>query len=271
LDRPDGRGEIGQLELVARTEEEAAEARALVLDAWSRGPVAAAFVPFAGGRAYFKQSALSGKTRWRYALKRNLLRRPLPRLVEHQNLTWLRARGFRAPEPLAAGAAWHWGLPRLQFLLTREIPRARALDAFLAEEQVAEERLRVLDELAREVARMHDLRFLHHDLFPRNVLVANEASSASSGRVWFLDCWAGGPPPQARGPAYDLACLTLRAGDSFTPAELERCFAVYEEARRESGRVLDSARFRSAVARERAALERRVRSRPRDRGRDPSP
>jgi aminoglycoside/choline kinase family phosphotransferase len=191
--------------------------------------------------------------------------------VEHQNLTWLRARGVRAPEPLAAGAAWHWGLPRLQFLLTREIPRARALDAFLSEEQVAEERFRVLDELAREVARMHDLRFLHHDLFPRNVLVADEASSASSGRVWFLDCWAGGPPPQARGPAYDLACLTLRADDSFTPAELERCFAVYEEARRENGRVLDSARFRSAVARERAALERRVRSRPRDRGRDPSP
>jgi len=217
----------GVLEVLSRTPEDAAEAIPIALEAWARGPRHAAFVELAGARAYLKLTALSGKTRWRYALKRQLLRAPLPRLREFANLRWLREHGFRAPEPLVAAALWRRGLPRFQLLFTREVAGARTLAQFLVEERGAR-RAAVLDDLAREVARMHALGFVHHDLFPRNLLV-----TAGEDRVWFLDCWAGGPPPQARGPAYDLACLTRSgAPDALLAEDGARVLAAYESARR---------------------------------------
>lgn len=253
----------GRLEIVSRTEEEARQATAIVWAAWSRAPRHAQFVDFAGGRAYFKLSALVGKTRLRHALKRGLLRAPLPRLAEFANLAWLREHGFKAPEPLAAGALWRRGLPRFQFLLTREVAGARTLETFLAEETEPsgrDERAAVLEELASTVARMHELRFLHHDLFPRNVLVTGASPSSGDGRVWFLDCWAGGPPPQARGPAYDLACLTLNVDGSLSPEEKTRILDTYTSARRAQDRGFDLDRFRRSVARGRDALARKIAS-----------
>jgi len=214
---------LAKLELVARSEEEGRQASELAFAAWAEAPRHGRFVEFAGGRAYFKLSGLRGKTRVRYALKRRILRTPLPRLAEFANLTWLRENGFGAPEPLAAGAQWEHGLPRFQFLLTREVAGARTLASFLADETRLDARAAVLDELARTVARMHSLRFLHHDLFPRNVLVADG--------IWFLDCWAGGPPPQARGSAYDLDCLTRNPEGTLSAAEIDRILEIYGSAR----------------------------------------
>ena len=250
--RLEQRSAAGRLEVVARTQPEAEAAGALALEAWSEAPRQAGFTEFAGGRAYFKLSALQGKTSLRYALKRGLLRAPLPRLSEFANLGWLREHGFRAPEPLAAGALWRRGLPRFQFLLTREVAGARTLDTFLAEELDRVERDAVLLELASAVARMHGLRFLHHDLFPRNVLVTREPPSS---RIWFLDCWAGGLPPQLRGPAYDLACLTVRAERDFSREEQERFLEVYAAERAQAGRPVLPERLLRAVRRERDRLE----------------
>ncbi|MFN0008107.1 MAG: lipopolysaccharide kinase InaA family protein [Planctomycetota bacterium] len=213
-----------KLELVARSEEVRREASELALAAWSEGPRHGRFVELAGGRAYFKLSALAGKTRVRYAFKRRFLRAPLPRLAEFANLAWLRKNDFQAPEPLAAGALWERGLPRFQFLFTREVAGARTLASFLADETRLDLRAAVLGELARTVARMHSLRFLHHDLFPRNILVTDG--------IWFLDCWAGGLPPQARGPDYDLACLTRNTERTLSTAEIERILEVYASVRR---------------------------------------
>lgn len=247
----------GRLEIVSRTEDEGRQAGAVALSAFSRAQRHAGFVDFAGGRAYFKLSALAGKTRLRYALKRGLLRSPLPRLAEFANLGWLREHGFQTPEPLAAGALWRHGLPRFQFLLTREVEGARTLGSFLAETPEGGERAAVLDELARTVARMHTLRFLHHDLFPRNVLVTRASPSGRETRVWFLDCWAGGPPPQARGPTYDLACLTLDVERSLTETESARILESYADARNSEDRGFDLDRFRRSVARDRDALARK--------------
>jgi len=216
----------GRLEVVARTVEEAEAAGALALEAAARAPRHAAFVELLGTRAYFKQSALSGKTAVRYALRRGVLRAKLPRLREYENLRWLLDHGFHAPEPLAAGASWRSGLPRFQFLFTREVPGARTLGAFLAEERDGHARSRVLALLARETARMHALGFVHHDLFPRNLLVTTHASP----RVWFLDCWAGGPPRQVRTPAYDLACLTRPGRDALAPGDADLFLQAYRAA-----------------------------------------
>lgn len=214
---------MARLELVARSEEEGRQARELALAAWSEAPRHGRFVEFAGGRAYFKLSGLTGKTRVRYALKRGILRAPLPRLAEFANLAWLREHEFQAPEPLAAGALWERGLPRFQFLLTREVADARTLVEFLAEEKDPVVRAELLEKLARTVARMHSLRFLHHDLFPRNILVTD--------RIWFLDCWAGGLPPQMRRSGYDMACLTRNSERTLSTAEIERFRETYASAR----------------------------------------
>ena len=225
---PELRPAPGRLETVARTVEEAQAAVAIALDAAGTGPRHARFVELAGTRCYFKLSALAGKTRLRYALKRGLLRRKLPRLREFENLGWLRAHGFHAPEPIAAGALWRGGLPRFQFLFTREVPRARTLAEVLAEPAPDVGRAEILDRLAREVARMHALGFVHHDLFPRNLLVAARPDPL---RIWFLDCWAGGPPPQLRGPGYDLACVAGEDG-WLDGEERERFLETYASARR---------------------------------------
>ena len=255
--RLEQRSAAGRLEVVARTQREAESAGALALEAWSEAPRQAGFTEFAGGRAYFKLSALQGKTSLRYALKRGLLRAPLPRLSEFANLGWLRENGFNAPEPLAAGALWRRGLPRFQFLLTREVEGAGTLGSWMKEEKEPKERARVLEELARTVARMHELRFLHHDLFSRNILVSSGSMSSRGSRVWFLDCWAGGLPPQARGPSYDLACLTLDVDGRFAPEERDRFLETYASARGTKDPRFDLERFRRCVARDRDALARK--------------
>jgi len=235
LDRPEARpaGQDparGRLQVVARTVEEAEEASRQANEAALLGPRHAGFVDLCGTRAYFKQSQLAGKTRLRYALKRGLLRSTLPRLAEYENLAWLRAHGFHAPEPLAAGVSWRGGLPRFQFLFTRAVGGAETLAEILAAGVGRPDRPGILDLLAREVARMHAAGFVHHDLFARNILVTGSPKAA---RVWFLDCWAGGPGPQLRGPAYDLACLL--GSEGLTPTERSRCSDVYAADRQLHG------------------------------------
>jgi len=244
LARPEVPVAPGRLELLARTEEEGRQAAEIALAAWSQAPRHGRFVEVGAGRAYFKMSPLAGKSRVRYALKRGLLRRPLPRLAEFANLVWLREHGFGAPEPIAAGALWSRGLPRFQFLFTREVEGARTLAAFLAEERDPGARAEVLQALAKTVARMHALRFLHHDLFPRNVLVTGPSDVA------FLDCWAGGLPPQMRAPAYDLACLT----SELSAADLDLLVENYVTARSTQDRNFDRDRFLRSVERVRRAL-----------------
>lgn len=214
-------------------------------------------IEFAGGRAWFKRSALSGKSRWRWGAKRAFGAR-LPRVAEYYNLSWLTERLFQTPLPLAAGVLSRGGWPLRQFLLTADVPDAIPLDVYWRDRAHAE-RQTVLDELARETARMHALGFVHHDLYPRNVLVR---ATPGPRHLVFLDAWAGGPPPQLRGPAYDFACLLLRADTQLAPAEIERLLARYEQERRAQSRPVDVAQLLTDAKRIRQKLIRRLIERP---------
>ncbi len=214
-----------------------------------------------GLRAWFKRSILRGSSRWRWALRR------VPRMREHDNLRWLADRSFQVPTPLAAGALVRGGLPLRQFLITQDVPDATTLESFVRTGPRTD-RANVLDELAKETARMHALGFVHHDLYPRNVLVL---PAHHSRRVAFVDAWAGGPPPQLRSSAYDLACLFLRADRELTGAEVKRFLDVYATERSAQGRSIDARSILEDAKHIRARLIRRLIARPHELRGEPAP
>lgn len=207
---------------------------------------------FDGQRAYLKAGPLTGKAALRHGLRALLLRRPAPRLQETANLRWLDGHGFQVPQPLVAGLLRRRGLPRYQFLLTRWVDGARTLERVL-DEDTPRERRDILDELAREVARMHALGFVHRDLYPRNLLALGPGRAH---RVFFLDAWAGGPGTGLRGPAYDLACLFLEA-DRFEPQEQRTLLETYCAVRLAEGRPAPG-RLLVRLAQSRRGLLRRL-------------
>ncbi len=239
----------------------------LALTAADEGRSVTAAVPFTQGPAWFKGEPLRGKAAWRHGLRARVFRLPLPRQNEFHNLRWLARRSFEVALPLAAGAFFRAGLPRYQFLVTSEVDGVRTLRRFLADE--SDGRKAVLAELAREVGRMHALGFIHRDLFPRNLLVRSDA--VSGRRIVFLDAWRGGPRPQLRGPAHDLACLFLHAPGLFRGEE-ERCFFdAYVAARAVQGRAVEARRLALATARARRRLWLRLERDPRRLGGAPLP
>lgn len=234
-------------------------AAALALDACASGSTGLDVIEFGGKRAYFKRSRLRGSSRWRWGARVALWRDRLPRVREYYNLCWLTERLFQTPLPIAAGGFARAGLPAWQFLLTEELAPAETLERFNVREDDEDERAAVLDELAREVARMHALGFVHRDLYPRNVLVLPRGSLQ---RVAFLDAWAGGPPPQRRGPSYDLGCLFLRVEGPRARAERELFLARYADEREALGRPVDVARLVRGAQRARARAIARLAARP---------
>lgn len=219
---------------------------------------------FAGRRAYLKGGPLSPRSARRHALRRLFLRAAPPRLAEYNNLNWLHERLFETPEPLAAGVFLRMGRPRYQFLLTRELEGAQPMEECLAS-LPAEERRVVLLELAREVARMHSLHFVHRDLYPRNLMLL---PAGSHRRVAFLDAWAGGPGPGRRGPAYDLGCLFLDGCVLFSPEEQEQFLSRYFDERRRQEQPTDRAALLASAVQARAALWQQLQREPaRRRGR----
>lgn len=254
--------------IVATDDELARAAAELVLPLARSGERTHGAIEIAGRRAWIKGSPLAGRARARWTLKRRLLGAPLPCERERANLAWLRERLFLAPEPLASVAVARGGAPVYQALVTELVEDAQPFEARFASATSAE-RERWLEELAREVARMHALHFVHRDLFPRNLLVA---PCPSGGELWFLDCWKGGERVQLRGPSYDLACFLLRAPELFgaeapeapeAPARARAFLADYARHRRAQGKPLaDERAFVRQVERERRALARRLARRP---------
>lgn len=215
------------------------------------------FVALAGMRAYLKAGPLRGTARWRHGLRRALGIARVPRMQEYFNLCWLHNRHFQTPLPLAAGVLSRGGLPRYQFLLTQEVRDARPFEQALPEESPSR-RAALLRELGSEVARMHALGFVHHDLYPRNLLVL---APDWPRRIVFHDAWAGGDVFHLRRPSYDLACLLLEGADLFGDEEQRALLSAYFEGRRSQGRPV-GARLLGRVRRERAALVRQLRRDP---------
>ncbi len=210
-------------------------------------------------RLFAKWSSFRGKARWRHAA-RALFGRPLPRLNEFANLTWLREHGFGAPRPVLAGAAWRGGAPAFQFLFTEAIENARTLDELL-EDGPDELRLPALETLGREVGKLHARGFVHRDLFPRNLLVT---VAGEAPRIHFLDAWRGGPGFGLRGPAYDLGCLMLSGAGLVEPEEQKALFDAYFGARDGAGKPARRMELLRAAARERRRLQRRFPHPPRE-------
>jgi len=258
---------FGALEVFGERIEECRRGAEIALE---RAPaVRGEMVAWSAARAYFKGSPLHGGARARWAVKHALLRQPLPRVRELLNLHWLRARVFQAPRPLCTGVLTRGGVARYQFLLTEEVVGARTLDVFLRTVAPgSRERAEVLAELACEVARMHALGFVHHDLYARNILVVPGVAHA---RLSFIDAWAGGPPPQWRSRAYDVACLLLRAPSTWEPSEIETFLARYFAERKVQDRPVEQHRFLGRMQTQRRRLIDRLRSRPHELRDEPLP
>lgn len=219
------------------------------------GPAAIEICEFQKTRFVLKRSALRGSAARRHAV-RGLFGLKAPRLAEFQNLAWLRTRLFHAPRPLFAGVVTKFGLPGVQFLATEFLPESKTLGEFLAE---AAPRGAVLATLAREVARLHSLGFVHRDLYPRNLLVRGTS-------IAFLDAWRGGAGIHSRGPTYDLACLMLYGADWLTQSEQERFFSDYLRERAGQDRPVSAPQqFAARIERDRARLRERLARRPHER------
>lgn len=179
--------------------------------------------------AVLKCSPMHGKSALRWGVKRLVLRARLPRVNEYYNLSWLTERLFSTPLPLAAGAIVRGGIPRWQFLITRRVHDAVQLHEWFATGPGAGERAAVLGEIAREVARMHALRFVHRDLWTRNVLVVPPNAAS---RVVFLDAWAGGAGIGWRGADHDRRCFESDMARLWTEEEARAWRATYAAERR---------------------------------------
>jgi len=206
-------------------------------------------------RVFFKHSALVGKQRLRHALRRTFGLSEIPRLAEFENLTWLRERGFCAPRPVLAGAFFRGLLPAFQFLFTEAIEDAPTLQALL-EHGRREERRPALLALARELARLHALGFVHRDLFPRNLLVRS-AGARTHAEIVFLDAWRGGPGPGLRGPDHDLGCFFLEGATLLEPAEQSLFLTTYREEGNRLGRSQTPEGLRKRAARARRSVHAR--------------
>jgi tRNA A-37 threonylcarbamoyl transferase component Bud32 len=250
--------EFGALRIVGARDDVVRAAVELVCADAARGGRGIERLPFAGTDAWFKREVLFGKARARWGLKALVLRTRLPRVAEYHHLRWLAERLFLTPRPLAAGVFARRGFPTRQFLITEHVAGSTPFETWLAEAQ-SSERIAVVDEVAREAARMHALGFVHHDLFTRNLLVVPKEHAR---RVFFLDAWAGGPPPQLRGSSYDVACFLLESGTRFARGETVRFVDVYVEERAAQGRPVKRNEFVARAVRERNRLIDRLESRP---------
>jgi hypothetical protein len=201
---------------------------------------------------FLKGSRLRGKAALRHALRSLTGIAAIPRLQEYDNLCWLRRHDFAAPRPLAAGVRFAGGLPRYQFLITEYLADCPTLLAWLPGAS-ADQRARLVENLAREVARLHALGFVHRDLFLRNLLV--RAGPGDPCPI-FIDAWRGGPRPGWRGPLHDLACLFLDVPSLLDVDEQARLLGQYASARRAAGRPLRRGWLRTLTVR-RAATYRR--------------
>lgn len=254
--------ERGWLELLAEQ----------VIAAERAGAILAGALGTARGTVWLKGDHLPGRARLRHSLRWSV-GLGVPRTRELLNLEWLRARLFRCPRPLAAAVLLRGGLVRYQVLALAPLDPHTSLEQAL-EGAAHADRQRWLDELAREVARMHALHFVHRDLFLRNVAVelAPVPTRGDPRRLLLLDAWRSGAALPRRGFEYDLACALLDGAALLERDEQRGFLARYAEERAAQDRPLDWAHALPVIDARRRELARRVAGDPRrQRGRVPPP
>ena len=254
--------EVGRLIVRARDEDLAAAALEPALAAFLEGRSVGLSVELCGRPGWLKGGPPRGSAALRYGLRWRLARRAPPRGREYANLSWLEARLFRVAAPLACGWILRGARLRFQFLVTALSEDARPLESIL-DESTPSERAGLVDELARESARMHALSFVHRDLYLRNVLVLPaHVGPGDPRRLVFIDAWRGGPHHVGRGPAYDLGCLMLEGASVLTREEQARFVHGYLEERSGQGKPARAQSLLRSAERARASLLARARREP---------
>ena len=167
-------------------------------------------------------------SRWNGALRGTFLGRSKVRR-EFDNLAWLRAHGFHAPLPVAWGEERSGGWLVRSFLISEGIPQPLALSNFIRDtlpSRPAATRRELIERLAALTRRLHEQRFVHHDLFWRNIILTGESLErfalidAHKGRVWPAGA-------EQRSRAADLAALDAPAPWFFRRTERLRFFLLY--------------------------------------------
>jgi hypothetical protein len=108
-----------------------------------------------------------------------VLRQDPPRIKEFHNLNWLRQHGYGAARPLVGGIIKTDKCRCYQFLIVEYITGTKNLDDALLE-LPSVKRLALLQALAHQIRSLHQAGFIHHDLFPRNILISVEHWMAKS-------------------------------------------------------------------------------------------
>jgi len=152
----------------------------------SEGRTLAGVLRLADGSAVFiKRSA---PTSWLRAALMPIAGSPAARALKGAAL--LDAAGIPHPSPLAAAETVGAGAVHASYLVSEALLDGDTLSRFaLGPGQIkgrdAHRRRRILDDVARQVRRIHDARLYTRDLQETNVMVADDEGQGF--RVWFLD------------------------------------------------------------------------------------
>lgn len=152
--------------------------------------------------------------------------------AEVRNARTLASLGINVPEIICHGS--RAGLFRIRdsFLVTRAIPWAMPLDAFvdtLVQSRNGAQRHLLLHASAAMIRRMHDARFFHIDLQWRNILVAPAPDGPPT--LYLIDSTRGGLRPPGicaeHGRLRDLSSLAKDAQPRLSRTEMIRWLRVY--------------------------------------------
>ncbi|HWL94824.1 MAG TPA: lipopolysaccharide kinase InaA family protein [Phycisphaerae bacterium] len=161
--------------------------------------------------------------------------------IEARNYETLRARcGVQVPDVIAFGSRRSGARLCDAFILTRAVPDAVSLDAWLAENakmhcgEARRARARVMNQSAALVARMHAAGFFHVDLQLRNILVSTTPTADLT--LYLIDSARGRLASGRIGRAYwrvrDLSSLYKGARVHLSRSELLRWLKSYLGVRR---------------------------------------
>ncbi len=168
------------------------------------------------------------RKRWRYLLQKSHCRR------EFENLCLLGKLGVRCPMPIAFGEERSWCRPIAAFLLTEELTEFRELEQVLLGESppgIKERRL-IVGVLARQVALMHNARYIDRDLKFRNILIRAEGNQIELAHVDSTQGKICQGRAFERGVIHDLATLDKHAHKFFSRIERFRFLVTYGIARK---------------------------------------
>lgn len=137
--------------------------------------------------------------RWRQRFRgmlRGTFLKPSRARSEFRALAAMRRLGINAVRPIAFGERRVLHFVRSCFLITESVPDAMSLVAFIqafgersASPHARRARIEILTSLARQVRHMHEMGFVHRDLFWRNVLIRPIPSDRFE--FYFLDASVG--------------------------------------------------------------------------------